>query len=210
MKKILIAAVIAGVLPSFAGAQDTLATGREIRLGGFIISGEHNSSFNNVVKTTTGNVKGVELLLRYRRFGIQIRSSSSAFGNPPDVINADIAALIGPPRITGFVGASKRAVTSTLGTNVYTFARLGAQTTINIGVTGLRAQIGGWLYLPADQAMRTSGEAETSILYSPASLPIFIQFGYRNEIFKAQSSSGATPEEVRGLRLGGGIQLGGK
>lgn len=222
MKKLLFAAACLAALPMIANAQTTAADSSaappgakkwEVRLGGFMISGERNAGFNNTVRTSTGSVKGVEALLRASGAGIQVRSSESAFGSPPDVINADASLLLGPPSFTIFVGGAKRALTSTLGTQLYTFARVGLQMTFTVGGTGLRGQVGGWGYAPVPEdkdRMDIGGEGEASILYSPQRLPLFVQLGYRNEVFKSKTATTATPEEVRGLRLGAGIQFGGK
>jgi hypothetical protein len=214
-----IAAAQAATAPAPAPAPaDTLAKTPgakkwEIRLGGFMVNGERSAVFNNTVSTSTGSLKGVEVLLRAPGIGIQVRSSESAFGNPPDVINADASLILGPPAFSIFLGGAKRAITSSIGTNVFTFARVGLQMTFGIGGTGLRAQFGGWGYAagPDDKdRMDPGAEGEASILYSPPRIPVFVQVGYRNEIFKSKTSSTATPEEVRGLRLGAGIQFGGK
>jgi hypothetical protein len=212
-------------LPALAAAQnagsDTLpakpknegAKKWEIRAGGFMVNGERASVFNHNVISTTGNVKGVEVLLRGTGGGIQVRSLESAFGSPPDVINADASVILGPPAFSIFVGGGRRALTSTVGTNVFTFGRAGLQMTFNIGGTGLRGQLGGWgvMAIPDDQERMDPGaEGEASILYSPPKIPLFVQLGYRNEMFKSKTPSTTMPEEVRGLRLGGGIQFGGK
>jgi hypothetical protein len=226
----LIAAALCVALPGLATAQarqqgaaastdsaksDKMPSAKkwEIRLGGFMVNGERDAAFNNTVTTTTGSLKGVEVLMRAPGIGVQFRSSESAFGNPPDVVNADASLILGPPVFSVFLGAGKRALTSTLGTNVFTYARAGLQMTFNIGGTGLRAQFGGWgLAAAADdkERMDPGAEGEASILYSPPRIPLFVQLGYRNEIFKSKSPSSSTPEEIRGLRLGAGIQFGGK
>ena len=223
MKKFrLTAATLLVALPGIAFAQVDTAGKRppgpgakkwEIRLGGFMINGQRDAALNNNVTTSTGSLKGVEVLMRAAGVGVQLRSSESAFGAPPDVINADASLLLGPPVFSVFVGGGKRAVTSTLGTNVFTFARVGLQMTFNVGGTGLRAQFGAWGLAPGPddkERMDPGAEGEASILYSPARVPIFVQLGYRNEMFKAKTTSSAMPEEVRGLRLGAGIQFGGK
>lgn len=226
----MIAATLLAALPAFASAQAragapvTVDTAKaspkmpgakkwEIRLGGFMINGERDAAFNNTVTTSTGSVKGVEVLMRAPGIGVQFRSSESAFGDPPDVVNADGSLILGPPQFSVFLGAGKRALTSSLGTGVFTYARVGLQMTFNIGGTGLRAQFGGWgLAAAADdkERMDPGAEGEASILYSPPRVPIFVQLGYRNEIFKSKSPSSSTPEEIRGLRLGAGLQFGGK
>jgi hypothetical protein len=220
MNKVLIATLLIA-LPAMASAQAAADTSIkapsakkwEIRLGGFMVNGERNAAFNNNVSTTTGSLKGVEALLRAPGIGIQVRSSESAFGSPPDVVNADVSLILGPPVFSVFVGGGKRAIYSTLGTNAFTFARAGLQMTFGIGGTGLRGQFGGWAYVPGPEdkdRMEMGGEGEASILYSPPRVPLYLQIGYRTEVFKSKTPSTATPEEVRGLRLGAGIQFGGK
>jgi hypothetical protein len=111
------------------------------------------------------------------------------------------------------VGAARRALSTTQITQIYTFGRLGVQLSYLIGGTGVRAQVGGWGYVPSstDAArMKPGGEGEGSIIYTPPSLPIYFEFGYRTEVFTAKTLTSQTPEEVRGLRLGAGIQFGGK
>lgn len=222
MKRILITAACIVALPLSLRAQTTAADSAaaparakryEVRLGGFMISGERNSAFNNSVKTGTGSTKGVEVLLRASGVGIQARSSAGVFDAQPDVVNADVSVILGPPAFSVFLGGAKRALSSSLGTQIYTFGRVGAQMTFLVGGTGLRAQVGGWGYIPSpnDEArMDISGEGEASILYSPQRLPIFVQIGYRNEVFKSKTMTTSAPEEVRGIRIGGGLQFGGK
>lgn len=223
MKRRLVSAMLVAALPALAFAQapaDNSAPAKlpgakkwEIRLGGFMINGERDAALNSTVTKATGSLKGVEVLMRGPGIGVQARSSESEFGKPPDVINGDASVILGPPGFSIFAGAGKRAVTSTIGTKIYTFGRAGLQMTFNIGGTGMRGQIGGWgmAPIPDDKDFMDLGfEGEASVLYSPPRVPLFIQFGYRNEIFRSKTTSSATPEEVRGLRLGGGIQFGGK
>jgi hypothetical protein len=185
----------------------------EVRVGGFMVSGERAASLNRTVSSSTGSLKGVEAVLRAPAVGIMVRSLESSFGNPPDVINADASVILGPPAFSVFLGAGKRALTSTIGTNVFTFARVGLQMTFNIGSTGLRGQAGGWVTKagPDDGDRMDQGmEGEASILYSPPRIPLFVQIGYRNEMFTSKTPTTTLPEEVRGLRIGAGLQLGGK
>jgi hypothetical protein len=201
-------------------------SGVTFRVGGFMVNGERNYAFNNTVGSATGSLKGVEVLLRGGGVGLSFRSLTGSFSTPnsscascsnggtqPDVTSADASVLIGPPAFTVFLGASKRALTDTsLGvTQVYTFGRVGAQMSFLIGGSGFSAQIGGWGYIPQSaDAMKIGGEGEGSIIYTMPKIPIFLQVGYRTEVFTSKTLTTQTPEEVRGLRLGGGIQFGGK
>ena len=187
------------------------------RVGGFMMNGERNYAFNNGVNAGTGTVKGIDVVLRGSGIGISARSLSGTFTNTvsgkaqPDVISADVSLLFGPPVFTVFAGAARRALSSTLATKVYTFARVGAQMSFLIGGSGLRGQVGAWGYVPqsADE-MKIGGEGEGSIIYTLPKVPIYLQLGYRTEVFTSKTTTTTTPEEVRGLRIGGGIQFGGK
>jgi hypothetical protein len=192
------------------------------------MNGERSYAFNNTVNSGSGSLKGVEVLLRGSGVGLSVRSQTGTFktalycdptgcssttGTQPDVTSADVSLLLGPRAFTVFLGGSKRALTDVdLGvTQVYTFARVGAQMSFIIGGSGLSAQIGGWGYVPSEpEKMKLGGEGEGSIIYTPGKLPVFIQLGYRTEVFTSKTLTTQTPEEVRGLRLGGGIQFGGK
>ena len=52
--------------------------------------------------------------------------------------------------------------------------------------------------------------SEGSIIYTPPSIPIYFQLGYRAEVFTVKTATTQSPEEVRGLRIGAGMQFGGK
>ena len=230
---IITAAACLAALPAFVAAQAAAATPTPatavqpvksdsgpddpsnftFRAGGFTVSGQRNYAFKNTAQTATGSVKGIDVLLRGSGAGISARSLSGTFAGQPDVISADVNLLLGPPAFTVFLGGSKRALSDPkLGTQVCTFARVGVQLSFLIGGSGLRAQVGGWGYVPApnDTTMKIGGEGEGSIIYTPSRVPIFFQLGYRNEVFTSKTRSTTTPEEVRGLRLGAGIQFGGK
>ena len=185
------------------------------RVGGIMMNGERNSDFNKSVQQGTGSVKGVEVILRGGGIGLSFRSLSGTFtatgSNVPDVISADANLLLGPPAFTISVGASRRALSSTLGTRTFDFGRAGLQMSFLIGGSGFRAQVGGWGYVPADpDMMKIGGEGEASLIYTFPVIPIYLQAGYRTEVFTSKTASSETPEEVRGLRIGGGIQFGGK
>src|SRR5207253_5000031 len=141
------------------------------------------------------------------------RSLDGTFDGQPDVISADVNLLLGPPVFTVSLGASKRALSTPLTTYVYTFGRVGVQTGFLIGGSGLSAQIGAWGYVPAStdtDRMKIGGEGEGSIIYTPAKIPIFFQFGYRAEVFTIKTATSQTTEEVRGLRIGAGVEFGGR
>lgn len=178
------------------------------------MSPERNSVSNKIPATRPGSMKGVEVLLRGSGAGISVRSLSGTFGQI-GVISADANLLLGPPGFTLSVGGSKRATTVKIGTKdfsqVFTFARVGVQMSFLVGGSRLRAQVGGWGYVPTEvKEMKIGGEGEASIIYTPPVVPIYVQLGYRTEVFTSKSGTTLAPEEIRGLRLGAGFQFGGK
>jgi len=216
-------------LAATAGAQDGSAaappapkgpTRAEFRVGGFMVSGDRSFDVSNNVTTTTGLITGVDVLLRASGIGLSFRSLSGTFGSR-QVISADARILLFPPAFTIQGGVGKRAISSDLGTNIRDIAILGVSSTVNIGGTGLRTHIGVTALASPDkdpaggaggaaEKASTGLEGEAAILYRLPRAPIFVSLGYRTEIFTSKSSSLTAPEEVRGIRLGGGIQFGGR
>jgi hypothetical protein len=204
-------------LPVAARAQSAAAdsankdTDFEFRAGGYLLNGERNSNFNNSLATGTGNVQGIEVLLRGGGVGLYGKSIMGSFGGgQPDVISADANLLLGVPEFSLMGGYGRRALKSSLGTQVYSYFRGGAMMSFIIGGSGLKATLNGAGYVPQDAStMKIGGEGEGSIIYSPPQFPVYVQFGYRTEVFTTKTSTVSAPEEVRGLRIGGGILFGG-
>jgi hypothetical protein len=189
------------------------------RVGGFMINGQRNYAFNNSVQQGTGTVKGIEGLLQGDGIGLSVRSLTGSFTNTnggaaqPDVISADANVLLGTPTFAVSLGASRRALSSTTtnATRIFTFGRVGCQMSFLIGGSRLRAQLCARGYVPASNDSKKIGaEGEGSIIYAMPVLPVFLQVGYRTEVFTPKVGTLEAPEEVRGLRIGGGIQFGGK
>jgi hypothetical protein len=199
-------------------------TKAEFRVGGFMMAGERNYSFlSGGIKTATGSVRGLEVLLRAPGIGVSVRSLSGTFGSQPKVISADARLLLFPPVFTVFGGVGKRALSSTISTKVYDVMVGGVSSTVSIGGSGLRTHISGaYIFAPAkNNTGGTAGaasavknastgiEGEADLYYRFPGVPLFVTVGYRTEVFNAKSGTIAAPEEVRGLRFGGGIQFGG-
>jgi hypothetical protein len=196
-------------------------TKAEFRIGGFMVSGERNYDYYNTVSSAKGSIRGVEVLLRGSGAGLYVRSLSGTFGKQPKVISADARILLFPPVFTIFAGVGKRGL-SGLVDKVYDFITAGVSSTVNIGGTGLRTHISGGILLAPDKSASGAAavkqpskgiEAEAAVFYRLPRVPFFMMVGYRAETFTGMATSGTTvtksPEEVRGLRFGGGIQFGG-
>lgn len=192
----------------------------EFRVGGFMLSGERSYDFADSVRKATGSTKGVEIVMRAPAIGLQIRSLSGTYGKQPQVISADARLLLFPPSFTIFGGVGKRALSSDLNTRVFNMVQVGVSSTVSIGGTGLRTHVSGAVLIGKDAESTATGaaalketskgmEGEAAIFYRLPRIPLFLTVGYRTEIFTGKSGSVEAPEEVRGLRIGGGIQFGG-
>lgn len=220
---------------SVAGAQAPIGTpsapvapvpksrgGGELRVGGFMINSERSMEFNNALTTKTAQIKGIDVLLRAKYIGLQIKSLSGLYEGQPNVTSADARILLFPRAFSIMVGAGRRALWSELNATSPTQFNLGmagVSMTHTIGGTGLRTNLTAAMYIPAGAAggSPTAGaelekgmEGEASLLYTTPKLPFFVQVGYRTEVFTAKSGTRTTPEEVRGLKVGGGLQIGGR
>ena len=185
-----------------------------------MISGERSYDFSNTVQTATGQIRGVEMLLRGSGAGIYVRSLSGTFG-AGQVISADARILLFPPVFTVFVGAGKRVAGQLqLNPTVFYVGMAGISSTVNIGGTGLRTFVSGAVLIAPNKSvsgssaaavdnMGTGLEGEAAVLYRIPRVPIFVQIGYRTEVFMWKVGTMEYPEEVRGIRVGGGIQFGG-
>ena len=189
----------------------------EFRVGGYYVNGERNTFFHQTPQSATGNLTGFEMLMRTSGIGLSVRYYDGQFGTQPDVIAADANLLLGARVFSVEGGYAKRALSSSLGTTVYTFARAGVHMEWVVGGTGLTTVLRGSYYVPAGSStgagqgdIQSGMDGEASLIYNFPGIPLFVQAGYRTEVFTAKVSASQVPEEGRGLRLGGGIQFGGK
>jgi hypothetical protein len=201
------------------------SSGAEFRVGGFMINSERSMEFNSAVTTKTAQMKGIDVLMRAKFIGLQIKSLTSEFEGQPNITSADARLLLFPRAFSIMVGAGRRALWSTLNATSPTqfdMGLAGVSMTHTIGGTGLRTNLTAAMYLPVKKSSGSSTassgaaevdkgmEGEASIMYTPPKVPFFLQVGYRTEVFTAKSGTRTTPEEVRGLKVGGGLQIGGR
>lgn len=201
------------------------SSGAELRIGGFMINSERSMEFNSAVTTKTAQMKGIDVLLRAKFIGLQVKSLTSEFEGQPNITSADARLLLFPRAFSIMIGAGRRALWSTLNATSPTqfdMGLAGVSMTHTIGGTGLRTNLTAAMYLPVQKSSEGAGtgtavaqvdkgmEGEASIMYTPPKVPFFLQVGYRTEVFTAKSGTRTTPEEVRGLKVGGGLQLGGR
>lgn len=191
----------------------------ELRIGGIMINGDRSYEFLGDVESATGSIKGVDFLFRGKGAGISFRSMTGTYEGQPSVTSADARLLLFPQVFTIMVGAGRRALWSELNEDSPTqfdMGIVGISSTVRIGGSGLRTNISAAAFLPVAESkdrFKLGTEGEASLIYSPPKVPVFIQVGYRTEIFTATNPDNPdfnVPEEVRGLRIGGGLQLGGR
>jgi hypothetical protein len=200
--------------------------GGELRVGGFMISGDRSYEFaGNPVNNNTGTMQGIDVVLRATAIGLQFKSITGTFEGQPNVTSADARLLLFPPVFSIMVGAGRRALWSDLNADsptLYDLIVLGVSSTAVIGGSGLRTNFqaavlggkktaaGGTAASSADEPPSRGFEGEASIMWRIPKLPFYIQAGYRTEIFTANSGTRETPEEVRGMKIGGGVLFGGR
>lgn len=191
----------------------------EFRVSGFMINGDRSYDFlsSNNVSTETGSIKGIEVVARGPGIGVSFRSMTGTFGSQPHVTSADARLYLFPKVFSIMVGAQRRALWSDLNADSpsqYDMGLAGVSSTVSIGGSGLRTNLSAAVYLPAGETkdkIKGGMEGEASVMYRFPVVPLFVQVGYRTEVFTARTNETfETPEEVRGLRVGGGIQFGGR
>jgi hypothetical protein len=188
----------------------------EFRVGGIMISGDRSYEFLGDVRSTTGSIQGVDFLFRGKAAGVSFRSMTGTFGDQPHVTSADARLLLFPQVFSIVAGVGRRALWSELNAATPTqfdVGIAGISSTVRIGGSGLRTNISASVYLPAGETSdRIKGgmEGEASLIYTLPRVPLFVQLGYRTEVFTSKNNDFEVPEEVRGIRLGGGLQLGGR
>ena len=121
--------------------------------------------------------------------------------------------------VRGFIGGSWFQIQGAYGQrslfgtdSMFTFAKPGARLVIPIGGSGVSLTMSGAKYFPADfggkktELTKTDGwEGETGLFYLFPVVPLYAQFGYRNEYFR----QGTREENLSGLVLGIGLWVGG-
>lgn len=212
--------------PAQAQASIPKPGGGEFRVGGVMISGERSTDFANNVTTGSGSMQGVDVVLRAKAIGLQIKSLSGTFDGQPNVTSADARILLFPPAFSVMLGAGRRALWSDLNADsptIHNVVIAGVSSTAVIGGSGLRTNFSAAL-LAAKKAGKVAStssgaaaskvdkglEGEASVLWRLPKTPLYVQVGYRTEVFTLTSGTRTTPEEVRGMKIGGGLVLGGR
>jgi hypothetical protein len=228
MKRLI---ALLALAPSVAAAQTdrpppdpNAPPGFEFRVGGILVSGQrHNTFGTSTGNERTGSLKGFDGLLRGTGAGLQVRYLEGSFlGRTDSIISADVNLLLLPRQFSLVAGVSRRGLVNGLKVERLDFGRVGFSSSGWIGGSGLKTQVGGAYYLAFGDPKAVAGstaaattleyglEGEGSIIWSPPGVPIFVQLGYRAEVLNMKTGTTTHSELVRGIRLGGGLQFGGK
>ncbi len=165
----------------------------------------------------SGTMAGIELAARSKFVGGSARlfggSFSADLGDEAvgDIGRADLSVLAGPTYVAAKLGYAQRTFTGAFGTRRWSFVRLGGQTVVPLGATGLDASVSAAVYLGVtgshDTGKGSGRDLETRLTYTSSSLPLYVALGYRFERFIADDAGEARPEEMTGLVVVAGVRL---
>ena len=205
---------------------DETAATREFRVSAFSISGKRSVTFPAAgVSSATPTLTSLELVLRGGDGGIRlryetaVRSGGVPAGDP--ITYLDGRFNLGATAFNFEVGYLLRRETFAGADTSVGFVRGGFRGDYHVGAAS--GIVVGWAasYLrqpnPASGKTQAEGiEGETSVLYTPPGLPLYVQLGFRREIMRFTPSdtpaTGTAPtrrlEEMSLLFIGIGFQRG--
>lgn len=207
---LLIAAMLATPLP-------LLGQGWSVDIGYLSLSTRRAAAFEGAVGVANSRMQGIELGIRKGMFGIETRGvlarflSDSIATGAGEVATGDIRLRVGPDIAAGTLGYGRRGLAGALGRRDWSFIRMGAQSHVPIGASGLAASIDvGWYPSVSGSGDFVSGrgaDAETRVTYVLPSFPAYIALGYRLERFTSRSPDDLRPEELSSPFIGIGLSL---
>ena len=178
---------------------------------------ERSTTLDGDAGRGSGTLAGVELAARSKFVGASARlfggSFSAEVGDEAvgDIGRIDLSVLAGPSYISGELGYALRSFTGAFGTRRWSFVRLGGQSTLPLGSTGLHASVSAAVYLGVSASHNTGNgsgrDLETRLTYTASSLPLYAALGYRFERFTADDATDTRPEEMSGVVLVVGARL---
>ncbi len=175
------------------------------------------ASFEGQTGTSNATMSGVELSIRRGLLGLSARGTSAQFLSDTAAIAAgrvtygDLRARFGPEIIAANVGWGRRALAGSLGRRDWSFIRLGAESEVPIGGSGLTASMAlGWYPSVSGSGDFQSGrgaDAETRIAYDFIDFPAYVAIGYRVERFTSESPDDIRPDELSSMFASVGFRL---
>ncbi|HUQ80433.1 MAG TPA: hypothetical protein VM076_04825 [Gemmatimonadaceae bacterium] len=169
----------------------------------------------------TTRLNGVEFMARSPKSGgIQARYTKGEFDGPLSDASAgpleyiDGRLLVGPRKFAVHVGYLGRTQNYNEKKRRFDLARGGAQMTYQFEGAGVGLNLAGSYLRTITKAKNDSLEAdgfegETSLLYAVPRFPVFVQLGYRREIFNiSKENTNLRREEVSGVLMSIGVHYG--
>jgi hypothetical protein len=189
--------------------------GLELTIGGSSVLAKRNEAFGTAVGSGTATMTGLELSARAGSFRLSGRvlhgtftDSGAAAGT--EVTSAEANLGLGGRVFSVEAGYGRRAFSAQLGSQVYSYARIGARSVIDLGSTGLAVSIAGAGYLDLKSvpgATIKGAEGETALVWTPSRIPVYASLGYRFEQFTVGTDLGDRPDEISGITVGAGLRL---
>ena len=202
---------------AFVSAAAAQTPGIELRGGVTGYFSRRSAMLEGQAGRGSGTMAGIELAARSKFVGGSARlfggSFSADVGDEAvgDIGRVDLSVLAGPSYIAAKLGYALRTFTGAFGTRRWSFVRLGGQTVVPLGATGLDASVSAAVYLGVagshDTGKGSGRDLETRLTYTSSSLPLYVALGYRFERFVADDAGGARPEEMTGLVVVAGVRL---
>ena len=219
-----VGALALGIAPSIASSQDSTTYTRkpEVRFGLVSDGVTRAMSLSGAPPfKQTSRLNGVEFMARSPKSGgFQARYMKGEFDGPLTDASAgpleyiDGRLLVGPRKFAVHLGYLGRTQNYNEEKRRFDLARGGVQMTYQFEGAGVGFNVGG-SYLrtvtktKADSLEADGFEGETSLLYAVPKVPVFVQLGYRREVFNiSKDSNNLRREEVSGVLLSIGVQYG--
>lgn len=208
---LLAAALVTAPLP-------LVAQNWSVDVGYLALATRRAAAFEGAVGVADSRMQGVEFGIRSGWFGITTRGalarflSDSVATGAGEVATGDIRLRVGPDIVAGTLGYGRRGLAGALGRRDWSYFRIGAQSRVPIGASGLSASVDvGWYPSVSGTGDFVSGrgaDAETRVTYVLPTFPAYIALGYRLERFTSRSPDDLRPEELSSPFLGIGLSLG--
>ncbi len=189
----------------------------ELRGGVMGYFSQRSTTLDESAGSGSGTLAGIELAARSKFVGASARlfggSFSAEVGDEAvgDIGRMDLSVLAGPSYISGELGYALRSFTGAFGTRRWSFVRLGGQSTLPLGTTGLHASVSAAVYLGVSASHNTGNgsgrDLETRLTYTASSLPLYAALGYRFERFTVDDATDTRPDEMSGVMLVVGVRL---
>jgi len=193
------------------------SAGLDLRGGVTGYFSQRSAVLEGVAGRGSGTLAGIELAVRSKFMGGSARLFGGAFAADigdeavGEIGRADLSVVAGPTYVAAELGYALRTFTGAFGTRRWSFVRLGGQTVLPLGTTGISASVAAAVYLGVsgshDTGKGSGRDLETRVSYTSSLIPLYVALGYRIERFIADDASETRPEEMSGLVLVAGVRV---